>query len=138
MSLIAFLFARGKRAALILACAAAVASPALGQELNPSAPAAKANAAAAPATAPAPGPVIQNITVRGTQRIEPATVISYLTVHQGDAYDEQQVDASLKALFATGLFADVKFGWDGQTLTVNVVENPIINQIVFEDRKSVV
>ncbi|HEY7977470.1 MAG TPA: outer membrane protein assembly factor BamA, partial [Rhizomicrobium sp.] len=91
----------------------------------------------APALAQAPGPVVKAIVVRGTQRIEAATVVSYLTIHQGDNYDEQQVDASLKTLFATGLFADVKFGWDGQTLTVNVVENPIINRIVFEGENKV-
>ena len=32
----------------------------------------------------------------------------------------------------TGLFADVKMNFDGSTLTVHVVENPIINQVVFE------
>ncbi|MGN6515699.1 MAG: POTRA domain-containing protein, partial [Rhizomicrobium sp.] len=132
MSLIAFLFARCKRAALILACVAAAASPAMGQALNPQPSTANVAAPAQP-----PGPIIQAIVVRGTQRIEPATVMSYLTVHQGDNYDEQQVDQSLKTLFATGLFADVKFGWDGQTLTVNVVENPIINQIVFEGEDKV-
>src|SRR5262249_41772434 len=41
-------------------------------------------------------------------------------------------DQSLKTLFATGLFSDVKMNWDGATLTVRVVENPIINQIAFE------
>src|SRR6185312_13302351 len=105
MSLIAFLFARGKRAALFVACAMALVSPAFGQALNP-----QPSMAASPAPAEAPGPIIKAIVVRGTQRIEPATVISYLTIHQGENYDEQQVDASLKALFATGLFADVKFG----------------------------
>ena len=53
------------------------------------------------------------------------------------AYDEQAVDRSLKTLFATGLFADVKFNWNGSTLTVNVVENPIINQVVFEGNDKV-
>src|SRR5690242_15756011 len=101
MSLIAFLFARCKRAALFVACAAALASPAIGQALNP-----QPSTAAAAAPAEAPGPIIKAIVVRGTQRIEPQTVVSYLTIHQGDNYDEQQVDASLKTLFATGLFAD--------------------------------
>ena len=41
-------------------------------------------------------------------------------------------DRSLKALFATGLFADVKLSRDGNTLVVKVVENPIINRIAFE------
>ncbi len=40
-------------------------------------------------------------------------------------------------MFATGLFADVKFNWDGSTLTVHVVENPLINQVVFEGNDKV-
>lgn len=87
-------------------------------------------------TAPA-GPAIQQIVVKGTQRIEPATVLSYLALRQGEPYDEQVIDRSLKTLFATGLFADVKFNWDGSTLTVNVVENPILNQVQFEGNSKV-
>ncbi len=81
--------------------------------------------------------MVTRVVVRGTQRIEPATVLSYMAIREGQPYDEQIVDLSLKTLFATGLFADVKMGWDGSTLTVNVVENPIINQIVFEGNSKV-
>lgn len=77
-------------------------------------------------------PVIENIAVSGNQRIEPATVVSYLTVRPGDRFDPAVLDDSLKRLFATGLFADVSFERDGNTLIVRVVENPIINRIIFE------
>ena len=53
-------------------------------------------------------------------------------MHVGDAYNEPSVDRALKSLFATGLFSDVKINLDGSTLTIHVVENPIINQVVFE------
>jgi outer membrane protein insertion porin family len=134
MSLIAFLFARCKRATLILACATAVTVPAYSQALDPSSVAHHPTE-----TAEAPGPVIQAINVRGAQRIEEGTVLSYLSFRQGDNYDEQVVDKSLKSLFSTGLFADVKIGWDAPsgTITINVVENPIINQIVFEGESKV-
>src|SRR3546814_3889814 len=39
---------------------------------------------------------------------------------------------SLKALFATGLFSDVTLRLQGDTLIVRVVENPVINRLVFE------
>ena len=145
MSLIAFIFARSGRAALAAACMAVVvnaASPAGAQALSPT-PAQKPAAdtaapAQAPAAAPQPaGPPVRQIVVQGTQRIEPGTVLSYLQIRQGDPYDEEVVDRSLKTLFATGLFADVKFNWDGQTLTINVVESPIINQVVFEGESKV-
>jgi outer membrane protein insertion porin family len=135
MSLIAFPFARYKRAVLAAACVTAVLPwlPALGQEAGP------APASTPPAAPPAatPGAVIQHIAVQGTQRIEPATVISYISIREGDRYDEPAIDRSLKTLFATGLFADVTFGWDGSTLTIKVVENPIINQVVYEGNDKV-
>jgi len=86
----------------------------------------------APALAAPEARVIQHINVLGTQRIEPATVLSYISVREGDVYNEQTADAALKTLYHTGLFADVKLKFDGTTMTVSVVENPIINQIEFE------
>ncbi len=87
---------------------------------------------------PAPGgDVIRDITVQGTQRIEPSTVMSYLTVHPGDRFDQTALDASLTSLFRTGLFADVTLRQEGSTLVVQVVENPIINRIAFEGNRRV-
>lgn len=79
--------------------------------------------------------VIQRVTVSGNQRIEPETIASYLTVKLGDPFDSQKLDDSLKALFATGLFADVRLVQQGSTLSIVVVENPIINRIVFEGNR---
>ena len=88
---------------------------------------------ALPATAVRAEPVlVQKVVVQGNQRVEAATVLSYLAVQPGERATAADVDASLKALFATGLFADVTIEQDGSTLIVKVVENPIINRVVFE------
>jgi len=91
---------------------------------------------AAPPVTPMPAPQgqgpIQRIVVEGTQRIEPDSVLSYLLLRQGQAYDPATADRSLKVLFDTGLFSDVRMDFDGMTLTVRVVENPILNQVVYE------
>ena len=50
----------------------------------------------------------------------------------GDTFDADRIDQSLKALFATGLFADVTLRREGNALVVHVVENPVINRIAFE------
>ncbi len=78
------------------------------------------------------GGVIREIRIDGSERIEPETVRSYLTVAPGDAFSNAKLDASLKALFGTGLFADVTLSRDGDTLEVRVVENPIINRVAYE------
>jgi outer membrane protein insertion porin family len=84
-----------------------------------------------------PSDVISSIEVVGNQRVEPATVLSYLTIAAGDQFDPAKIDASLKALFATGLFADVSLRRDGSVLVANVLENPIINRIAFEGNANV-
>jgi outer membrane protein insertion porin family len=79
--------------------------------------------------------VIRDIRIEGTQRIEPGTVLSYMTLKPGDRFDAAQEDASLKNLFGTGLFADVTLRRDGNVLVVLVAENPIVNKIAFEGNK---
>jgi outer membrane protein insertion porin family len=81
--------------------------------------------------------VIKSIEVTGNRRVEPETVRSYLQISQGDAYSAAKVDASIKALFATGLFSDVKINPQGSTLLVTVTENPVINQVAFEGNSEV-
>ena len=79
------------------------------------------------------GGVIQSIKVEGNQRIENGTIKSYLLVQPGDPFDPDRIDRSLKTLYATGLFQDVRLGRVGDTLVVRVVENPIVNRVAFEN-----
>lgn len=76
--------------------------------------------------------VVRQIQVAGNRRVEPATVRTYLKFTVGDVYDAGLADASLRALFSTGLFADVRIDLQGSTVTVFVEENPVINQVAFE------
>ncbi len=80
---------------------------------------------------------IRDIRVTGNRRVEPETVRSYLQFTVGDAYDAGKVDRSLKALFATGLFSDVRIDRDGAAVLITVVENPVINQVAFEGNREV-
>jgi len=80
----------------------------------------------------APGGTISEIRIEGAERVEPETIKSYMTVQPGDPYDPERIDRTLKALFDTGLFADVRLSREGNALIVKVVENPVINRVVFE------
>ena len=79
---------------------------------------------------------IRQIRIEGNQRIEDRTVQSYLLVSPGDPFDPSRIDLSLKTLFATGLFADASFEKAGPDLVVRVVENPIINRVLFEGNRA--
>ncbi|MDR3326188.1 MAG: outer membrane protein assembly factor BamA [Rhodospirillaceae bacterium] len=78
------------------------------------------------------------IVVQGNQRIEEETINSYITVDSlDDITDEEKIDVYLKSLFATGLFSDVSIKRDGDVLLIKVIENPIINRVVFEGNKHI-
>jgi outer membrane protein insertion porin family len=114
-------FAGALFAALLMALAAAV--PVLAQSVS-----------AAPSSS---STTVTRIDVQGNQRIEALTVRSYMTIAAGDPFNARLVDQSLKALFATGLFADVSIRRQGNALVVDLVENPIINRLAFEGNKRV-
>ena len=80
---------------------------------------------------------VRDIRVVGNRRVEPETVRSYLQFSVGDAYDAGKVDRSLKALFQTGLFADVRIDRESSGLVITVVENPVISQVAFEGNSEV-
>jgi len=80
---------------------------------------------------------IREIRVVGNKRVEPETVRTYLKFNAGDAYDPGKIDQSIRALFATGLFADVRIDREGSGVVITVVENPVINQVAFEGNKEV-
>lgn len=83
----------------------------------------------------ATGGKIAEIRIEGTQRIDPETVKSYMTVQPGDQFNTEGLNRTVKALFATGLFADVRLRREGDALIVKVVENPIINRVAFEGNR---
>lgn len=129
---------------MALFVAAGLGAPALAQTA-PTAPAQAAPPATnAPATnAPAPPPrvevapapqalVVNRIIVQGAQRIDQTTVLSYLPIRPGDTVDAAVLDVAVRTLSRTGLFANVQLGVQNGDLVVDIVENPIINQVVFE------
>ncbi|MFM7347851.1 MAG: outer membrane protein assembly factor BamA [Tagaea sp.] len=112
----------GVRLAAIAMALACAVSPAAAQFTTPR--------TAAPASN-----VVQEIRIEGTQRIAVETVRAYVAVQPGDVLDAEVLDRSLKALFGTGLFADVALRQEGGALVVRVVENPIVNRIAFEGNR---
>lgn len=78
---------------------------------------------------------VSDIRVVGSERVEPATVMTYLSLKKGDEVTQDALDQALKSLFATGLFADVQVSENSGIVTVKIVENPVINQVAFEGNK---
>ena len=86
----------------------------------------------APSAAPGQSGVVGRIIVQGDERIDQETIISYLPIAVGQTVDPAILDAAVKTLAKTDLFADESIELRGTDLIVRVTENPIINQVVFE------
>ncbi len=79
--------------------------------------------------------IVEDIQVKGLQRIAVGTVYNYLPVNVGERFSLDNVGPSIKALFKTGFFKDISLEREGSTLIVNVVERPSIAKIIFEGNK---
>ncbi len=79
---------------------------------------------------------ITQIVVQGNQRLSTNTILTLLPVRIGDDFQPLRLDNALKALYATGQFADVRLDRQGSVLIIQVRENVLINQIAFEGNSS--
>ncbi len=77
------------------------------------------------------------VRIEGNQRVESSTILSYLGVRSGSQLKQSDIDGSLKNLYATGFFSDVKLLKSGNALVVRVVENPIVNKVAFEGNSTI-
>jgi outer membrane protein insertion porin family len=75
--------------------------------------------------------VLKDIRIEGLQRTDPGTVFAALPFRIGDTYNDDKGAAALRALFATGLFKDVRIDIDGDIATVIVDERAIIASVSF-------
>ncbi len=74
---------------------------------------------------------LRDIRVEGLQRTDPGTVFASLPFRIGDQYTVEKGAAALRALFATGLYKDVRIQIDGETIVVVIEERPIIANVSF-------
>ena len=72
---------------------------------------------------------LKDIRVEGLQRIESGTVFASLPFRVGDTYNDESGAAAIRALFALGLFKDVRLDAQGDVLVVIVEERPSISEV---------
>ncbi len=79
---------------------------------------------------------VDDIKIEGLKRVERETVLAYLGIKGGNSISQEELSLSLKNLYSTGLFSDVKFEKqkDG-LLLVEVEENPVIGKRAFDGNK---
>lgn len=81
--------------------------------------------------------VVRDIRVEGLQRTEAGTVFGYLPVKVGETMTDEKAAQSVKALFATGFFKDVRLEIDKDVLVVVIDERPAIASLTFTGIKAI-
>ena len=78
---------------------------------------------------------VQDIRVEGLQRVEAGTIFASMPMRVGDEYNDEKGAAAIRALFALGLFKDVRLEANGNVLVVVVQERPTIANVEFVGTK---
>lgn len=81
--------------------------------------------------------VVEDIRLDGADRISHGTIFTYLPIEKGDKVTSRSISRSIKSLFRTGYFSDVKVYREGNILVVKVVERPAIASINIDGNKAI-
>lgn len=79
--------------------------------------------------------VVRDIRVEGLQRVEPGTIFASLPFRLGETYNDDKGASAIRALFALGLFKDVRLEVDGSTVVVVIEERPSVAEVEFVGTK---
>ena len=74
---------------------------------------------------------VRDIRVEGLARVEPGTVFASLPFRVGEQYSDEKGSAAIRALYALGLFKDVRLETAGDVLVVIVEERPTVADVEF-------
>ncbi|NVO23736.1 outer membrane protein assembly factor BamA [Donghicola mangrovi] len=89
----------------------------------------------APTAAMAQSFAFNSVQIDGNQRIEDATILSYMGIAKGQTVSAGEVNAGFRRLEDSGLFESVEVEPQGSTLVIRVVEYPTVNRISFEGNR---
>ena len=80
---------------------------------------------------------VSSIVVQGNRRVEADTIRSFLTIRPGENFDSADIDESVRQLFGTQLFADVRIRQSGNQLIVDVIEEAVVGSVTFVGNRKV-
>lgn len=80
---------------------------------------------------------VSRIVVQGNSRVDQGTIENNITIEPGRSFNSDDIDESIKRLFATGLFSDIRISQRGGSLIVVVEENQVVNQVIFNGNKKI-
>src|SRR6056300_923431 len=79
---------------------------------------------------------LSKIEIIGNDRISDETIKLFISVDIKDEINDVKLNNIVKDLYDTNFFKDISVNFDNQTLSIKVLENPIIENISYEGVKS--
>ena len=79
--------------------------------------------------------ILENIEITGNKRISKETIMVLGDISPNKNLNKDNLNNSFKKLYETNFFKDIKFRTENDILYISVVENPIIEQIIFNGIK---
>ena len=73
--------------------------------------------------------IINSIDVTGNKRISKESIIVFSDLNIGKEYNENLINNSLKRLYETNFFEDINITFNDNKLSIDVIENPIIEKL---------
>ncbi len=77
----------------------------------------------------------ENIKIHGNKKIPSQTILFYTDLKSPSKNTAADINKSLKSLYSTGFFQDVKIKFENNSYIVDVRENPSIKNITFKGNK---
>lgn len=74
---------------------------------------------------------INNVEIKGNDRISKETIIVYGDIKSNTSFDEAKINIILNNLYETNFFEDVNIKVENGILKINVKEYPVINQLIL-------
>ena len=82
--------------------------------------------------APAERAGATEIVVEGNRRVDADTIRQYFKAAPGQHLNADEINAGIKALYASGLFQNINITTQGNRVIVSVVEAAVIDRVIFE------
>ena len=79
--------------------------------------------------------IVNDIMVTGNERVSKETIINFSELNKGDDVSSSDLNKSLKSLYDTNFFEDVKVEINNNLVKINVKEYPIIQEIIINGIK---
>ena len=80
--------------------------------------------------------IINKINIVNNDRVSKETIINFSKIKKGDDVNDIILNNSVKELYNSNFFSDVKMKLDNDTLIITVVENKIIQKITINGIKA--